>query len=164
MSAPEREPRDKRGPADPRDERDPRLEHDPRDERDPRRPGDPRNGRITRHSIELTALIIVLFLVDFFWSAHTETVAVNTAAHARATAIVQIEKIIASSCDFLRPLTVLPVTVPPTATKPPELSVQVIAGAREQYALQCTPTHIPLLPPSPSLVRWAAYYHIPVPS
>lgn len=65
-----------------------------------------------------------------------------------------------SSCDFYRPLTPLPVTVNPATGKPTALSVSIIAGAREAYVGQgCG--RIP--PAAPSVIKWAAYYHIRMP-
>lgn len=73
--------------------------------------------------------------------------------------IVQQERQLQSSCEFFRPLTGLPVTVPPNGKPPAALGVQIIAGARIAYDGQgCG--HMP--PPSPSLVTWARHYRIPV--
>lgn len=65
-----------------------------------------------------------------------------------------------ASCDFYRPLTSLPVTVNPATGKPAEISVAVIAAAREAYAGQGCAGRMPAA--DSSLVRWAAYYHIPL--
>jgi hypothetical protein len=65
-----------------------------------------------------------------------------------------------SSCDFYRPLTVAPVTVNPATRRPAPLSVAIIAASREAYAGQGCPGPVP--PPDPSLLRWAAYYHVHV--
>jgi hypothetical protein len=104
-----------------------------------------------RRSLQLTALITILFLIDFFWSSHTQDLTEQKAA-----------SIIAKACDFWYPLTSLPVTVPAGSRRPTELSVQIIAGAREGYAGQCSPPHRPLPPPDPSFTRWAAFYRVPV--
>lgn len=65
-----------------------------------------------------------------------------------------------SACDFYRPLTPLPVSVNPASGKPTELSVSIIAGAREAYIGQgCG--RIPAA--APSVIKWAAYYHIRMP-
>lgn len=123
------------------------------------------------NAVLLTLFIISLFLIDFFWSSHTANTAAEGRAQIQAQAIAAEQKLIAaneraiaSSCDFLRPLTGLPVTIVASTGKPSELSIQIITGAREQYAAQCHPPFVtqPLPPPDPSLVKWAEYYHIPV--
>lgn len=108
--------------------------------------------RGNRRSLELTGLIIVLFAINLFWNSHTANNVQQAATRAISTA-----------CDFWYPLTTLPVTIVTGQSKPTELSVHIIAGARESYQGQClNDDHPPLPPPSPSLVRWAGYYHITV--
>lgn len=107
--------------------------------------------RRNRRSLELTALILILFGINLFWNSYTASRVQNAA-----------ESAISKACDFWYPLTSIPVTSPPGAKKPTKLGVTIIAGARESYKGQCDPPHPPLPPPPPSLVRWAAYYHVPV--
>ena len=63
-----------------------------------------------------------------------------------------------ASCGWWRSLAPLPVTVTPPATRPGELGVSLIAGARVAYDGQHCPGPIP--PAAPSLVTWAAFYHL----
>lgn len=129
-------------------------------------------ARNNRRSLELTGLILVLFLIDFFWSSHTADNAAAGRAQIQAQAIAANEraieaeqKAITAACDFWYPLTSLPVTIVAGQTKPTELSVKIIAGSRESYAGQCLDGGVhrpPLPPPDPSLVKWAHYYHLPV--
>lgn len=141
-----------------------------RDEQEQRSIGARSKGH--RDAIYLAILVIVLFGVSIFWSSHTAVTAANGRAEieqqqidADAKLIAALQKSIASDCDFWYPLTSLPVTVNITTGKPTELSVQIITGARESYAGQCTDDGVhrpPLPPPDPSLIRWARYYHLPV--
>lgn len=134
--------------------------------------GQPLRARVraNRRSLELTAFIIVLFGIDFLWSSHTANQVATAKAQVEQQAIAvqqraieAQQKAITSSCDFIRPLTTLPVTVNPQTNTASKLSVQIVAGAREQYAAQCTPPEPALAPADPSLVRWAKFYHITVP-
>lgn len=103
--------------------------------------------RITgnRRSLQLTGLILILFLINLFWSSHNASIQSGQ---------------ISAACNFWRPLAPLPVTVVKGTAKPTRVSVTLIAGARDAYARQC-PGKIP--PADPSLVKWAAYYHVPLP-
>lgn len=108
--------------------------------------------RGNRRSLELTALIIVLFLINLLWNSHT---AQQVQDHEDA--------IVAKACDFWYPLTNLPVTVIPPSRKASQVSVHIISGARESYAGQCSDHGLPPLPPpDPSFTRWARFYHVPV--
>lgn len=105
-----------------------------------------------RRSLQLTALIIVLFLISMLFSVITRNEAEQAASNG-----------IAAACDFWQPLTSLPVTINPPAHQPTRVGVQILAGAREGYAGQCHPPRWAPMPPAhPSLIRWARYYHIPV--
>ncbi len=96
-----------------------------------------------QRSLQLTAIIVAFFLIDFLWSVHTQH--------------------IAAGCNFWEPLVGLPVTLQPGAARPTKVGVQILAGARESYRGQCHPPAWPPLPPAqPSLVTWARYYHISV--
>jgi hypothetical protein len=181
----ERKERDPREPGDPRDERDarqvgdPRDPIDPRDERDERRAEDPRDERDARAerreiaavkkiadshgALRLTVLVVVLFLVDFFWSSHTATVAADGQAKAQRAAIAAEDKAISAGCSFWQPLVSLPVTIVAPANKPSKVGVQILAGARIGYVGQCHPPEWPPMSPAdPSLVKWAKIYHIPL--
>jgi hypothetical protein len=104
-----------------------------------------------RRSLQLTVLILVLFLIDFFWSSHTQVLSERSS-----------QAVIAKACDFWYPLTSLPVTVLGPGGKPSQLSVRIISGARKSYDGQCRDDlRAPLPPPDPSFVRWARYYHVP---
>jgi hypothetical protein len=108
--------------------------------------------RANRRSLELTTLIVVLFLVAMLFSVITRNQAERAATRA-----------ISAACDFWEPLTSLPVTIPAGSKKPTQLSVKIITGARESYEGQCAGDgHPPLPPPDPSVVKWAALYHLPV--
>lgn len=65
-----------------------------------------------------------------------------------------------ASCDFYRSAAPSPVSVDPGTGKAYKLSVSVIIGAREAYLGEGCAGRIP--PPDPSLLRWAAYFRIPV--
>ncbi len=118
-----------------------------------------------QRSLQLTAIIVAFFLIDFFWSVHTQHVAQGYAAATQRTATAQVGKVISAACDFWEPLVGLPITIPPGAARPTKVGVQILAGARESYRGQCQPPRWPPLPPvQPSLVTWARYYRIPVPS
>jgi hypothetical protein len=117
-----------------------------------------------RRSLQLTALILVLFTINFLWSSHTATTAANGQAAIEAKALAAQQKAISTACDFWYPLTSLPVTIVGGQTRPTELSVRLIAGAREGYNGQChQPDWPPMPPPAPSLQRWAKFYHLPDP-
>lgn len=161
---------------DPRDPRDERLAHDPRDPRDERREQraaiEVENDRNRHGALWLTVLVVVLFGISIFWSSHTATVAANgraqieqTAIDAQKKAIEAQNKAISAACDFWYPLTSLPVTTNITTGKPTELSVRIIAGARESYNGQCVniPGRPPLPPADPSVTRWAKIYGIALP-
>ena len=121
-------------------------------------------ARNNRRSLELTGLILVLFLIDFFWSSHTASVAAAGQARTQAQAIAAEHRAIEAGCGFWEPLVGLPVMVVPPNNKPTKLSVRIIAGARRGYAGQCTPPDWPKMPPAdPSLVKWAKYYRITLP-
>jgi hypothetical protein len=123
---------------------------DRRDEQEKRRVAAVIAGN--RRSLQLTALILVLFLIDFFWSSHTQVVSEQDS-----------QAVIAKACDFWYPLTSLPVTVLRPGGRPSELSVRIIAGARESYDGQCRDSERrPLPPPDPSFAKWARVYHVPV--
>lgn len=108
-----------------------------------------------RWAIGLAAVSLLVGAVVFLGVLAGQQHAQIIQQHAQ---IVRQEKQLQSSCDFFRPLTPLPVTVPP-GKKPPPLGVQIIAGARTAYAGQ----ECGQLPsPSRSLVTWASYYDIPV--
>lgn len=121
-----------------------------------------------RDAVYLAALVVVLFGISIFWSSHTATTAAQGRAQIEQKAIVANqrlisaqEKAISAACDFWYPLTSLPVTVNAATGKPTPLGVQIIAGARESYAGQCAGAgHPQMPPPDPTLVKWAAYYHL----
>lgn len=76
-------------------------------------------------------------------------------------AITHQQEELAASCGFYRVLGILPVVAMPPVKRPSRVAVQIVAGARVAYTgQQCRP---PLPPPDPSVVRWAAYYHLKLP-
>lgn len=123
-----------------------------------------------RDAIYLAILVIVLFGVSIFWSSHTAKVAADGRAEIEQKAIAAEQKLInaqqkaiTAACDFWYPLTPLPVTIVTGQTKPTELSVRIISGARESYAGQCgNDDKPPLPPPDPTFAHWANVYHLPV--
>ncbi len=116
-----------------------------------------------QRSLQLTAIIVAFFLIDFLWSVHTQHVAQGYAVRTQRAATAQVGKVIAAGCNFWEPLVGLPVTLQPGAARPTKVGVQILAGARESYRGQCHPPAWPPLPPAqPSLVTWARYYHISV--
>jgi hypothetical protein len=120
--------------------------------------------RGNRRSLELTGLILILFLVDFFWSSHTAMRAAAGQAALQAQTIAAEQKAIEAGCSFWEPLVSLPVTIVPPSNRPTKLSVRILVGARVGYSGQCQPPHWPPLPPAdPSLVKWARFYHITLP-
>ena len=126
----------------------------------------PRSGRLrdNRGALLLTALVLVLFGVDFFWSSHIANTAAAGQARIQAQAIAAEQKAIEAGCSFWQPLVSLPVTIVPPANKPTKLSVRILAGARIGYAGQCRPPRWPLITPAdPSLVKWAKIYRISMP-
>jgi len=69
---------------------------------------------------------------------------------------VQLE----SSCLFWGELSGLPVTVTPPAKVPSELGVGLVVYARDAYSGQSCGE---LPPADPSVIHWAAYYHLRLP-
>lgn len=63
-----------------------------------------------------------------------------------------------ASCGFFTDLAGLPIVPVPPAKRPPVTSVTIIADAR--YAAAGLGCHLPAA--SPSLLKWAGYYNIPV--
>lgn len=125
-----------------------------------------RSGRIrdNRGALLLTALVLVLFSIDFFWSSHIANTAAEGRAQIQQQAIAAEQKAIEAGCSFWEPLVSLPVTVVPGQTKPTKLSVRILAGARIGYAGQCRPPRWPQITPAdPSLVKWARIYDISMP-
>lgn len=126
--------------------------------------------RSSHGALRLTALVVILFLINLFWSSHTATTAAQGREQIEAQALAAEQKVVTAqqkairaACDFWYPLTGLPVTLNEATGKPTELSVQLIVGARESYAGQCAGGRA-ILPADPTLVKWAAYYHLPVAS
>ena len=123
-----------------------------------------------RDAVYLACLVVVLFGISIFWSSHTAKDAAagraqieQQAIEAQSKLITAQEKAITAACDFWYPLTPLPVTIVTGQTRPTELSVRLISGARESYQGQCTNDDKPPLPsPDPSFAHWAAFYHLPV--
>lgn len=67
-----------------------------------------------------------------------------------------------SSCRFYADLAPLPITVNPATHTASELAVRLVIDARRAFIGQGCPGE--LLAPSISLIRWANYYHLQVPS
>lgn len=67
-----------------------------------------------------------------------------------------------ASCAAWRAISVAPLPVTPTVRtpQPSRLAVSILDGARVAYQGQACGA--PLPPPGPGLVKWAAYYHIPL--
>lgn len=67
---------------------------------------------------------------------------------------------LSSSCQVWKILSPLPVSNNPSTGRPTQLSVSIIAGARNAYEGQhCGPS----LPADPSVSHWARIYNIPLP-
>jgi hypothetical protein len=64
----------------------------------------------------------------------------------------------AAACNFYQDLSGIPVAVSATTGKPSELSVGIVAHAREAFRGSGCAGILP--PPAPSFVKWAPYYHL----
>lgn len=120
-----------------------------------------------RRTIELTAFIIVICLLNLFWSQHTADVAraqaehaTRVAAAAQSRALVETNRALHSSCDFYHDLAGLPPSPVATGKPPTKLGVSIIVHSRLAFRGDHCAGTIP--PASPALARWARYYHLPV--
>lgn len=64
-----------------------------------------------------------------------------------------------ASCGFYRDLAPVPITVGPDG-KASRLGVQIVSDSRAAYVGQTCPGPLPA--PSPSFIRWARFYGIPI--
>lgn len=73
---------------------------------------------------------------------------------------VRLEQQLHADCGWYGHIAGLPVPFAPGAQKPSELSVRLISDSRVAWNGHGCPGTIPV--PDPSLVKWAAYYHLPL--
>jgi hypothetical protein len=67
---------------------------------------------------------------------------------------------LAASCAQWKVLAATPLNPVPPLTRPSQLGIQIVIASHASYRAGCGP-----LDPLPSSVlRWAAFYHLPVPS
>lgn len=99
--------------------------------------------RGARHAVVfLFALTVMLASANLLWASHN---------------VGRITDELSAECAFNRDLAPLPVTVPPGAKRASVLGVEIVADARAAWHVAGCKGSLP--PPSPSLLRWAAYYH-----
>jgi hypothetical protein len=99
------------------------------------------------------ALAAIGYLVQTTSSQRAEIVQLLTAA---AEQRAQIQ---AGLCSFDRDLAGAPLTVIPATGRPGELAVSIVADSHNAYVDIGCPGQLPVNAP---LMRWAAFYHVPL--
>lgn len=117
----------------------------------------------------LFAVAVLLSVLNLFWTSHkagqlADVIARQNAAAARQHQVVRrldglvvkLRREVTANCAADRDLSPLPVTAGPTG-KASLLGVEIIADFRGAWYRAGCAGELP--PPSPSLEKWAAYYH-----
>lgn len=94
---------------------------------------------------------VVLFIIAIVSSI---LFVVGSAAYVLITTGNQIN----SSCDFWHTLSTFPIAPVPPVKVPSKFGVTIVLDALKSYKGYCG-----TLKPTPSLVKWAGYYHLPLP-
>lgn len=103
--------------------------------------------------------VIVLFIISIVIGTGNLLFTTDQ-VHRLQSASRSLEKQLHADCGWYGHIASLPVTVPPGAKRPTVLSVRLISDSRVAWHARGCPGPVP--PPDPSLVKWAAYYHLPI--
>jgi len=77
-----------------------------------------------------------------------------------AVVLTAREAELTASCAQWKILAATPLTPVPPLTRPGQLGIQIVIASHASYTAGCGP----LAPLAPSVLRWASYYHMPVPA
>jgi hypothetical protein len=110
--------------------------------------------------------VIVLFVFTIaiglanllFTSSQVSRVRANTAGLAVANA--RLTKQIQADCGFYRDIAAFPVATPPMGGRPTIIVPKLISDSRAAWHGHGCQGQLP--PPSPSYLKWAKFYHLPV--
>lgn len=122
-------------------------------------------------AVVVLSVITVAMAATTWYHGNTQAGRLAAAQHAQAQTSRQVNRTVRklnvlvavlrrevrAECSFNSILAPLPVTVPPGARRASLLGVEVVASSREAWHRAGCAGRLP--PPSPSLLRWAAYYH-----
>lgn len=106
--------------------------------------------RLVWSLIVLFAFTIIIGLLNLLFTSNQ----VHNLRHTNA----RLEQQVRADCGWYEHISGLPITFPPGAVRPTRLGVQLIVDSRIAWTGHGCPGKIP--PPDPSLLKWAAYYHI----
>jgi len=106
-----------------------------------------------------TRSAIILFIVAIVSTVLLVAVGTSYALFVAHNNSVNVQKQISASCDFWKQLGGFPIKPVPPVKVPSKFGVQIVLSSLESYdGFGCG--H---LAPTPELIHWANYYHLPVP-
>lgn len=111
----------------------------------------PTKGAVILFIASIVATVVLV--VAGTWYAIIKS---NASARADTASVL---KQVSASCDFWKQLGSVPIAPVPPLKAPSKFGVQIVLSSVEAYdGFGCGK-----LMPSPELIRWAGYYHLPLP-